>query len=867
MYESLKEALLSDGTPFVEVSDADISAGILSNADGSPRYPILISLASEAISNDEIAPLRNYVWAGGFLFIGSSAFTRNPDGTTRGDFALANEMGLHMVNPNLINWYFNGSFTKVDDHRLVSHIPSGTLVWRMPASSEQIPLGTLYDRVIHRYHDVWQVSTTDAQVLANGDSGPLITTKSFGQGYFIYHGAVDPIIGHGGYDPGMYAYLIFRRAIEWAFENANLPIIKLSPWRYPYDAAFIVRHDLENSPRWIGHIEVSAQYDQSVGAKGDYYFCTGVVRPGSEDHQLTEAQKLEYIAMIQRAVSLYGATIGSHNGGLPNPWITEMEPNNYNYWHWGPDEALDINPPGYTSGKAYAQTSINNSLQDIEGWLVGLDTGRVGCGAAGNCPRTWVSPNFNSIREDSFDIEEQLRIKTTGEQKISPFPHWTLSTQTRGKRYSFVTIPTSDWFVGNEIAQSIADHDFSSLDAAIDFYYAIGALVNIYTHVWSNDGGIGERYITYSLSKPRMWSTNAVGIYDWWQVRSTVVVTPTFEKMGSINKAIATITNATDSDTAIEITLPNWASGNITINQVLLNGAPANPVDFRATSYGVKIRVGAAISSIEVQYTQSEIPLAPPANVSISKSSNNLILSWLDMGSSVNHYEVWRANNTPYFMPGNPGSSKIADILPDPLQTHVFTDIASGIGDTQNNSFYLIRTVFNSSATSISNRTGEFDFRLQETAGTDYTWVALPLSSYSIHKASELANYIQSNSDNILTVQTISRWNDIAQSYDIYYHEAGFGDFPVVNQYSYRVEVDINNDNNAIWTLVGDVPSIGSYHYTLYETAGTDYTWIMQPLDKTTITNTIGLAGDIESHSSTSLMVLTISKWNAIAEL
>ena len=104
--ESLKEALRSDGTPFVEVSDADIAAGNLLFPDGSPRYPILISLASEAIADNEIAPLRDYVAAGGFLFVGSSAFTRNPDGTTRGDFALANELGLHMVHPSsLENWY------------------------------------------------------------------------------------------------------------------------------------------------------------------------------------------------------------------------------------------------------------------------------------------------------------------------------------------------------------------------------------------------------------------------------------------------------------------------------------------------------------------------------------------------------------------------------------------------------------------------------------------------------------------------------------------------------------------------------------------------------------------------------------------
>jgi len=103
--ESIKELLRSDGTPFAEVSDADISAGQLLTADGKPRYPIFISLASEAIRDDEITPLRNYVSAGGFIFAGSSAFTRNPNGTTRGDFALASELGLHTTNPSLSNWY------------------------------------------------------------------------------------------------------------------------------------------------------------------------------------------------------------------------------------------------------------------------------------------------------------------------------------------------------------------------------------------------------------------------------------------------------------------------------------------------------------------------------------------------------------------------------------------------------------------------------------------------------------------------------------------------------------------------------------------------------------------------------------------
>src|SRR5882757_6551822 len=110
MPESMKEALRSDGTAFTVVGDSNITAGLLL-PDGTPQYPIVISLASEAIRNDEIAQLTNYVAAGGFLVVGASAFTRNTNGTTRGDFAFANEMGVHMVLPGLTNWINNSTFT------------------------------------------------------------------------------------------------------------------------------------------------------------------------------------------------------------------------------------------------------------------------------------------------------------------------------------------------------------------------------------------------------------------------------------------------------------------------------------------------------------------------------------------------------------------------------------------------------------------------------------------------------------------------------------------------------------------------------------------------------------------------------------
>src|SRR5437899_1104897 len=134
MPESLKETMRSDGTAFAVVGDSNITAGILLT-NGLPKYPILVSLASEAIRDDEIAPLTNYVAAGGFLLVGSSAFTRNTNGTTRGDFAFANEIGIHMSVPGVTNWILNNTFTKQLDHRVITHIPGEELTWRTPAKS------------------------------------------------------------------------------------------------------------------------------------------------------------------------------------------------------------------------------------------------------------------------------------------------------------------------------------------------------------------------------------------------------------------------------------------------------------------------------------------------------------------------------------------------------------------------------------------------------------------------------------------------------------------------------------------------------------------------------------------------------------
>src|SRR5262249_23304518 len=141
------------------------------------------------------------------------------------------------------------------------HIPNGHLNWTWASAADEIPWGTSPTHSLPPYHPVWAVTNTTATVLAWGDNSPYLTINPYGRGYVIYHAAMQPLIGHGGQNPGMYAYMILRKAIEWAFASARMPIPKLSPWPYDYDAAVIFRHDMEDFSNFINAIEDSAHYE------------------------------------------------------------------------------------------------------------------------------------------------------------------------------------------------------------------------------------------------------------------------------------------------------------------------------------------------------------------------------------------------------------------------------------------------------------------------------------------------------------------------------------------------------------------------------------------------------------------------------
>ncbi|MGD0263017.1 MAG: Ig-like domain-containing protein, partial [Verrucomicrobiota bacterium] len=618
MPESVKEALRSDGTPYVVLSDLDIATGVLLNSDGTPKYPILISLAAEAIRDEEIAALANYVSNGGFVLAGSSSFTRNTDGSFRGDFALTNQMGLSCSSPSAANWSDNYTLTLQTDHRLVQDIPSGTLVWRMPTSADEISWGTCLTHSLdcngtgfNGPHQIWQVqvpTNSGVQVLAWGDTYPYLTVNPYGSGQFIYDAALQPLIGHGGFAPGMYAYMIFRRAIEWAFQNAQLPVVRLSPWPYQYDAAFMIRHDLEDYSDEIAHVADSAYIEYTNGAYGDYYFCTS---------QITNDPTIDFstvVSGLQTAVSNYGATIGPHNGGMENPRATgdpssccDMDPTTYEYWHWGPDEALDL--PG---GKNYASNSLAIAFGQVESWV----TNQVAS------PRVWCPPYFNATREDSYEIEEGLSVKITGDQKLTPFPSFTLSTRTDGKRYAFLSEPVSDWFTAYEgydyelVAQSMDPwhppgvHTANTLHAGANFYYTNGFLLNFYAHGLTTGlraypftaGYLIPDYVQYCMntqSFPRLWSTNARGVYAWWVKRSTAQITASYGTTnGTHSLATVTISGAQDTNTAVEILASGF--GSAVVSRLLTNGETNNT--YRTSGELIKVLVGTTVTNVQVEY-------------------------------------------------------------------------------------------------------------------------------------------------------------------------------------------------------------------------------------------------------------------------
>jgi len=561
----LEESLRSDGTPFAELSDGQIEAGSLL-ANGKPRYPIFFSVMAECVSDIEVQAIRQYVAAGGTAYVAGSSWIRGQNGLYRvsangtAEFALSREMGLESVpvedKPQGGTWSWvltNRIWTNSNDS-LVSHLPKNTdLVWPLPKNYDS----DAYDmyRRDEGVHWAWlarRTSDSSATVLAVMKPGPgyafpdapLLATKAYGAGRFIYQSEMAPLAGWGGYAPDISEYVFVRRAIEQAFNRQNLPLPRISAWRYPYKAALQTRWDMDWYP---GDLQNLTSVEKSRGFAGQYNFVTSLANDGG--------------AWIRWARD-NGASIGSHNKT-----------------HVGPDQ----------QSAADADANIGDSLDSLQGW-------------AGLRPTNWVSPKYQSIKDESFQALVNNGIETAGEQNVGPFPHFALSMKTPGYHYDLLEIPTTEWVpasaVDADVRARMEQLTSTQITDAMDFSYGLGGLINIYGHPYSSNESRLATYLDHAQHLGDIWMTDATHLYDWWGARDTVSIAPDYVVNDNTAYLTVGVSGNADPNQGVDIALPESLDPEQSLG-VSVDGVPST--QYRRDGLNLKVLAGTA-SSVEVTW-------------------------------------------------------------------------------------------------------------------------------------------------------------------------------------------------------------------------------------------------------------------------
>jgi len=239
-------------------------------------------------------------------------------------------------------------------------------------------------------------------------------------------------------------------------------------------------------------------------------------------------------------------------------------------------------------------------------------------------------------------------------------------------------------------------------------------------------------------------------------------------------------------------------------------------------------------------------------------------LNWPAQSTELVQSYTLHRSTLPYF---TPDTSTVYATIPNDDGTVATYDDAV-LGNVVDNYFYTMQITCDSGLESpYAWQVGKFEYTLYETNTTDYTWIGFVLDNPALIDSQDLADHVEDNifSGQVL-VKTISGWNANGQGTTTYSHTNGTSIFPVSVKYPYRVEIDITNpvttNSTVIWAQVGRLPVITENTYTLYETNTTDFTWILQPLEMTAITNTLQLADNIRANASASANVLAIGRWN-----
>lgn len=291
---------------------------------------------------------------------------------------------------------------------------------------------------------------------------------------------------------------------------------------------------------------------------------------------------------------------------------------------------------------------------------------------------------------------------------------------------------------------------------------------------------------------------------------------------------------------------------SIDLNALLVDGStqylPEIPSDPRATSsvdtgfdicrYGERVIVTApqaednAVIAVPAPYSESSA-----MNSTIGLTGSDVDLSWDDV--SMPSYEVWRGTYA-YFEPGDSFST----LLTTTASTS-YTDTTAAVGNTSTNHFYIIvGKNANGKVTYVSDRTGEFDYALTpgNPGSPKYTTIGIPLETTQFSTAAEAADAFGGADD----VEQVLRYVSSTGTFLAWFEKTSDGDnFNINLGDKLYVMLDESGDSN--FTLYGQVPAQGSIQYSF--TNG-QYTDLIVPLEKISVTTANGLATDIAGSLS-----------------
>jgi hypothetical protein len=217
-----------------------------------------------------------------------------------------------------------------------------------------------------------------------------------------------------------------------------------------------------------------------------------------------------------------------------------------------------------------------------------------------------------------------------------------------------------------------AGHTVGTIRSQADFYYNLGGLLNQYSHTLSTGlgpaAGTATEYVVYAMNTnrfPRLWSANAIKIYNWWQQRSNVQMTVTVTTNGAQINATCAIRNSFNTNTTIELLTP--ATSQFCNLEVYTNGVLAGTNLYRIAGAVIKLRVGTTVTNAQFRY----FPLGG-ANAALVQnfdelSTPSLPPGWTTESSGAQTPWVTQAA-TPDTAPnsafvGNPASIGISDLI------------------------------------------------------------------------------------------------------------------------------------------------------------------------------------------------------------